>query len=185
MSKHSLSQKIYASRIIILNGVVDNQSSAEIIFQMLSMEKENSKEDIYLYINSPGGSIVDGLAIYDTMRFIKPDVATVCIGQASSMGAFLLAAGTKGKRSALPHSTILIHQPLTGGNSGGYQQQTDFEILASRLLKTRNTLEHILSENTGQTLERIHKDSERDYYMTASEALEYGIIDTILKPSDE
>lgn len=184
MSENTLSNKIYKSRIIFLNGVVDNNTSANVIFQLLSLEKENPYEDIHLYINSPGGSIIDGLAIYDTMQFIKPDVATVCIGQASSMGAFLLAAGAKGKRSALPNSTILIHQPLTTGGNGNYQQQTDFEIYAKRLLKTRNTLESILAKNTGQPLEKIHRDSERDFFMDANEALEYGIIDTVLNPSE-
>lgn len=180
--KKSLGQKIYESRIIILNGEVNSESAAEIIFQLLSLEKEDPNKDILLYINSPGGSVTDGLAIYDTMNFVKPDVATVCFGMAASMGSFLLSSGAKGKRYALPHSDILIHQPLVGLQ--GYQQQTEIDILSVHLNKTRVLLEEILAKNTGQPIDKIHKDTERNYYMSAEEALEYGLIDAVLWPSE-
>ncbi len=176
-------EKIYESRIVVLNGVVDENSSARIIFELLNLEKEDPDKDIYLYINSPGGSVPNGLAIYDTMNYIKPDVATVCFGVAASMGSFLLSSGKKGKRAALPNSLILIHQPLAG--MGGAQQQTDIKILADQIEKTRVKLEQMLAENTGQTIEQINKDTERDYYMTAEEALEYGLIDIILYPEEK
>lgn len=177
----TLSQKIYESRIIVLNGEVNNESAAQVIFQLLNMEKEDPTKDIYLYINSPGGSVTDGLAIYDTMNYIRCDVATVCFGMAASMGAFLLCCGTKGKRMALPNSNILIHQPLVG--LGGMQQQTDIAILAKNMLRTRDKLEVIFSEKTGKTVAQIHTDIERDNYMSADEALAYGLIDKILLPN--
>lgn len=176
----SLSQKIYESRIIVLNGEVNHESAAQVIFQLLSMEKEDPTKDIYLYINSPGGSVTDGLAIYDTMNYVRCDVATVCFGMAASMGAFLLACGTKGKRMSLPNANILIHQPLIG--LGGMQQQTDIAIIAKNMLKTREKLEHIFSEKTGKSIEQIHQDIERDNYMSADEALAYGLIDKLLLP---
>lgn len=174
----TLAQKIYDSRVIVLNGEVNNESATQVIFQMLSMEKENPREDIYLYINSPGGSVTDGLAIYDTMNYLQCDVATVCYGMAASMGAFLLACGTKGKRMALPNSSILIHQPLVG--LGGMQQQTDIAIIAKNMLRTREKLEKIFADQTGQPIEKIHDDIERDNYLSAEEALQYGLIDKIL-----
>ena len=137
---------------------------------------DDPEKDIHLYINSPGGSITSGMAIYDTMQFIKPDVSTICIGMAASMGAFLLAAGEKGKRFALPNSEVMIHQPL-GGAEG---QASDIEIRAKRIIKLRDKLNAILSERTGQTLKRIEKDTDRDYFMTATEATEYGIVDKVL-----
>lgn len=176
----SLSQKIYESRIIVLNGEVNNESAAQVIFQLLSMEKEDPTKDIYLYINSPGGSVTDGLAIYDTMNYVRCDVATVCFGMAASMGAFLLTCGAKGKRMALPNANVLIHQPLIG--LGGMQQQTDIEIIAKNMLKTREKLERIFSEKTGKSVEQIHRDIERDNYMSADEALAYGLIDKLLLP---
>lgn len=181
--QQSLAEKIYKSRIIVLNGQVNSESAANVIFQLLNMEKEDPNKDIFLYINSPGGSVTDGLAIYDTMQYIKPDVATVCFGMAASMGSFLLSSGTKGKRYALPHSNILIHQPLIGLQ--GTQQQTDIGILSRQMDKTRVVLEKILAKNTGQTLEKIHKDTDRDLYMTAEEALAYGLIDEILWPTEK
>lgn len=176
----SLSEKIYENRIIVINGEINSETAVNVIFQLLNLEKEDPDSDIFLYINSPGGSVPDGLAIYDTMNYIKPDVATVCFGTAASMGSFLLSSGAKGKRSALPNSNILIHQPLIGLN--GVQQQTDIEIIAKNMARTREKLEYILSKNTDKPLDVIHRDLERDYYMTAQEALEYGLIDQILEP---
>lgn len=181
--KTTLAEKIYKSRIIILNGEINANSAANVIFQLLNMEKEDPEKDIFLYINSPGGSVSDGLAIYDTMQYIKPDVATVCFGMAASMGSFLLSSGKKGKRYSLPHSNILIHQPMVGLQ--GVQQQTDVGILARQMDKTRVLLEKILAKNTGQTLEKINRDTERDNYLSAEEALEYGIIDEVLWPDAE
>jgi ATP-dependent Clp protease protease subunit len=148
----------------------------QIVAQMLFLESENPEKDIHLYINSPGGSVTAGMAIYDTMNFIKPDVSTMCIGQAASMGAFLLAGGAKGKRYALPHSRVMIHQPL-----GGFQgQASDIEIHAKEILKIRHTLNEELAKNTGQPLERIEQDTDRDNFMGAWEAQEYGLIDQVL-----
>ncbi len=181
MSK--LVENMRQSRIVLINGTIDRNVAAQTIFELLHLEKEDPNKDIYLYINSPGGSINDGLAIYDTMNFIKPDVITVCFGMAASMGSFLLSSGKKGKRAALPNSLILIHQPLMGME--GFQQQTDIKIVADHIEKTRIKLEKILAENTGQTIEQINKDTERDNYMTAEEALEYGLIDIILYPKNK
>jgi ATP-dependent Clp protease protease subunit len=152
-----------------------------VVAQLIYLEHEDPDRDITLYINSPGGSITSGFAIYDTMQYIKPDVSTICIGMAASMGAFLLAAGTKGKRFALPNSEIMIHQPL-GGIQG---QATDIKIHTERLMRMKDTLNSILSKNTGQPLEKIEKDVERDYFMTAQEALEYGIIDKVMTHRQE
>lgn len=181
--EQTLSEKIHNSRIVILNGEVNSQSAAQIIFEMLSLEKENPNSDIFFYINSPGGSVPDGLAIYDTMQYIKPDVVTVCFGTAASMGSFLLSSGTKGKRAALPHSQILIHQPMVGLN--GVQQQTDITILSKHMERTRVTLEKIMARNMNKSVEQIHTDTERDFYMTAEEALDYGLIDKILYPEHQ
>ena len=147
---------------------------------MLFLEAENPEKDIYLYINSPGGVVTSGMAIYDTMNYIKPDVVTICMGQAASMGAFLLSSGAKGKRFALPHARIMIHQPL-GGAQG---QATDIEIHAKEILRMKKELNKILAENTGQSIRKIEKDTERDFFMSAEEALKYGLIDKVLKKRD-
>ncbi len=167
--------RLLEDRIIFLNGKVDNVSANLVIAQMLFLETVDPEKDIYLYINSPGGSVVDGLAIYDTMQFIKCDVATICIGQAASMGAFLLAGGKKGKRSALKNGEILIHQVL-GGTQG---QASDVEIYAENLKKTKIKMNKYLAEFTGQPYEKVVMDTDRDKIMSAEEALEYGIIDNI------
>ena len=180
MSKEekSLSEKLYESRIIVLNGVINDESATAIMFQLLNLAKEDAKKDIHLYINSPGGSVSAGMAIYDTMKFIEPQVSTVCYGMAASMGSFLLSSGAKGKRHALPHSKIIIHQPLSG--FGGSMQQTDIQIFAENIGRTRQEIEEILAENTAQPLTKIHTDCERDNYMSAQAALQYGLIDKIL-----
>jgi ATP-dependent Clp protease protease subunit len=164
-------------RIIFLGRDVNDVVANAIMAQMLFLAAEDPEKDIHLYINSPGGSITAGMAIYDTMQFIKPDVSTICVGMAASMGAFLLNAGAKGKRFALPNSEIMIHQPL-GGAQG---QASDIEIRARRILKMRDTLNRIISERTGQPLERIEKDTDRDYFMSAAEAADYGIIDKVIQ----
>ena len=164
-------------RIIILNGEVNDTSASLIVAQLLYLSSKDSTKDISLYINSPGGSITAGMAIYDTMNFIKCDVSTICVGMCASMGAFLLAGGKKGKRYALPNSEIMIHQPLGGGQG----QATDISIMANRLLKVKKRLNSILANNTGKPLEIIEKDTERDHYLDPSEALEYGIIDKIIE----
>lgn len=163
-------------RIIFLVGPVEDYMANLVVAQLLFLESQNPDKDIYLYINSPGGSVSAGLAIFDTMNFIKPDVSTLCTGMAASMGAFLLAAGAKGKRIALPNSNIMIHQP-SGGARG---QATDIEIHAKEILKTRKRLNEILAERTGQALEKIEEDVERDYYMSAEEAKEYGLVDQVI-----
>ena len=168
---YDIFSRLLKERIIFLSEQVDSASASVVIAQLLFLDAEDPGKDIYLYINSPGGSITDGMAIYDTMQYIKPDVSTICIGMAASMGAFLLAAGAKGKRLALPNSEIMIHQPL-GGTRG---QATDIEIHAKRILKMKDTLNQILSERTGQPLDVIEKDTERDNYMTAEEAKKYGL----------
>jgi ATP-dependent Clp protease, protease subunit len=172
--------RLLKDRIVFLGTAVDDMIANVVIAQLLFLESEDPDKDIMLYINSPGGLVTAGLAIYDTMQHVRPQVATVCMGQAASMGAFLLAAGAKGKRYALPHSRILIHQPL-GGFSG---QATDIDIHAREILKTRDTLNKILSENTGQPLERIRNDTERDYFMSSDEAKTYGLIDEIMHKRD-
>jgi ATP-dependent Clp protease protease subunit len=163
-------------RIIFITGEIKSDTAELVVASMLHLENEDPDREISMYINSPGGSVYAGLAIYDTMNFIKCDVSTCCIGQAMSMGSFLLSGGTKGKRFALPNARILIHQPL-GGAEG---QQTDIQITAENLLYLRDSLEKILAENTGKTQEQIHKDCERDFYMSAKEAKEYGIIDEVV-----
>ncbi|GAB6282551.1 MAG: ATP-dependent Clp endopeptidase proteolytic subunit ClpP [Ignavibacterium sp.] len=170
--------RLLRERIIFLGDAIDDHIASLIIAQLIFLEAEDSKKDIYLYINSPGGSVTAGLAIYDTMKYIKPDVATICVGMAASMAAILLAGGTKEKRSALPNSKILIHQPWVGGLQG---QTTDIEIHAKEMLKTRDTLYKILAEHTGKSIEQITKDCDRDYFLTAEEAKEYHLIDNIVE----
>jgi ATP-dependent Clp protease, protease subunit len=168
--------RLLKDRIIFLGTAVDDQVANIIIAQLLFLESEDPDKDIMLYINSPGGMVTAGMAIYDTMQYVRPDVATFCMGQAASMGAFLLAAGAKGKRFSLPHARILIHQPL-----GGFQgQATDIDIHAREILRTRDKLNELLVKHTGQPLERIKSDTERDYFMSAMESKEYGIIDEVL-----
>jgi ATP-dependent Clp protease protease subunit len=163
-------------RVIFLVGPVNDYTANLIVAQLLFLESENPDKEISLYINSPGGSVSAGMAIYDTMNFIKPAISTLCIGMAASMGAFLLAAGAKGKRFSLPNSKVMIHQPL-GGTQG---QATEIEIAAREILKTRERLNQLLAENTGQPLSRIELDTERDYYLTADEAKAYGLVDDVI-----
>ena len=177
---YDIYSRLLKDRIIILGDEVNHVTANLIVAQLLFLEAEDPDKDIMLYINSPGGSISDGMAIYDTMQYIKPDVSTICMGMAASMGAFLLAGGTKGKRFALPNAEIMIHQPL-GGARG---QATDIEIHAQHILKTKARMNRMLSENTGQPLEKIQKDVERDYFMDALEAKEYGIIDKVIERSN-
>lgn len=173
--------RLLKERVIFLVGEVEDYSANLIVAQLLFLESENPEKDIHLYINSPGGSVTAGMAIYDTMQFIKPDISTLCIGQAASMGAFLLAGGTKGKRFCLPNSRVMIHQPL-GGFRG---QATDIKIHAEEILKTRDLLNHLLATHTGQSIEQIEKDTDRDNFMNAEEAKNYGLVDQILtKRSD-
>ena len=174
---YDIFSRLLNDRIIMLNDQVDNASASIIIAQLLFLEGQDPNKDIYFYINSPGGSVSAGLAIYDTMQYIKCDVSTICIGMAASMGAFLLAAGAKGKRMALPNSEIMIHQPL--GQAQG--QATDILIHAKHIEKTRNTLNNILAERTGRSLEEIQRDTERDNFMSAKEAMEYGLIDKVIE----
>ena len=173
---YDIYSKLLKDRIIFLGDEVNDATAGLVVAQLLFLESEDPDKDIHLYINSPGGSITAGMAIYDTMQYIKPDVSTICIGMAASMGAFLLAAGAKGKRLALPNSEIMIHQPL-GGTRG---QATDIEIHAKRILKMKDTLNQILSERTGQPLEKIQMDTERDNFMSSIEAKEYGLIDEVI-----
>jgi ATP-dependent Clp protease protease subunit len=168
--------RLLKERIIFLGTPVEDTMASLVIAQLLFLEAEDSEKDIYLYINSPGGIITSGMGIYDTMQYIKPDVATICLGQAASMGAFLLAGGAKGKRSALPNSRIMIHQPM-GGAEG---QATDIKIQAEEIVRIKKQLNTILSKNTGQTIKKIEADTDRDNYLSASEAKAYGLIDTIL-----
>ena len=176
---YDIFSRLLKERIIFLSEQVDSASASVVIAQLLFLDAEDPGKDIYLYINSPGGSITDGMAIYDTIHFIKSDVCTICVGLAASMGSVLLAAGTKGKRYALPNSEVLIHQPLiAGGGLSG--QTTEIKIHADHMVKTREKLNKILSERTGQPLDVIEKDTERDNYMTAEEAKKYGLIDEIM-----
>ena len=173
---YDIYSRLLKDRIIFLGEEVNENSAAVVVAQLLFLEAEDPSKDIHLYINSPGGSVTAGMAIYDTMQYIKCDVSTICIGMAASMGAFLLAGGTKGKRMALPNAEIMIHQP-SGGSQG---QATEIEIAAKHILKTKATLNRILSENTGQAIEKVAEDTERDNWMDAKEALEYGIIDSVV-----
>ena len=173
---YDIYSRLLKDRIILLGDEVNNMTANAIVAQLLFLEAEDPEKDIYLYINSPGGSVTAGLAIYDTMNYIKPDVSTVCLGMAASMGAFLLAAGAKGKRFALPNSEIMIHQPM-GGASG---QATDIAIHAEHILRIKDNLNRILAERTGQPLEKIKADTERDNFMTAEEAKAYGLVDEVM-----
>lgn len=173
---YDIYSRLLKDRIIMLSDEVNDVTASLVVAQLLFLEAEDPDKDIHLYINSPGGSITSGMAIYDTMNHIKPDVSTICVGMAASMGAFLLAAGAKGKRYALPNAEIMIHQPL-GGFKG---QATDIGIHADRILKIKKKLNEILSERTGQPLEKVEKDTERDYFMEAEEAKEYGLVDEVI-----
>ena len=173
---YDIFSRLLKERIIFLNGEVNDATASLVVAQMLFLEAEDADKDIQLYINSPGGSVTAGFAIYDTMNYIKSDVSTICIGMAASMGAFLLAAGEKGKRFALPNSEIMIHQPL-GGAKG---QSVDVQIYANRLIRTRNEINRILSEKTGQPIEVVEKDTDRDNFMSAEEAKNYGLIDKVI-----
>ncbi|MCX6808049.1 MAG: ATP-dependent Clp endopeptidase proteolytic subunit ClpP [Candidatus Berkelbacteria bacterium] len=174
---YDIYSRLLKDRIIFLGGPIDDEVANLIIAQLLFLEAEDNKKDIQMYINSPGGSVYSGLAIYDTMRYLKPNVSTICVGLAASMGAFLLSGGEKGKRFALPNSRILIHQPL-GGTQG---QASDIKIQAEEILKIRDEMNKILAKNTGQSIEKIANDTERDFYMRAEEALKYGLIDKVIK----
>jgi len=174
---YDIYSRLLRERIIFLVGPVNDGVANLVVAQLLFLESENPDKEISLYINSPGGSVSAGMSIYDTMNFIKPEVSTLCMGMAASMGAFLLAAGAKGKRFSLPNAKVMIHQPL-GGAQG---QATDIEIHAREILKTRDALNRILAERTGQTLEKIQADTERDYFMSAAEAQNYGLIDQVLE----
>ena len=170
--------RLLKERIIFLVGPVDDHTANLVVAQLLFLESENPDKDIYFYINSPGGSVTAGMSIYDTMKFITPDVQTLCLGQAASMGAFLLSAGTKGKRFALPNSRIMIHQPLISGGLGG--QASDIEIHARELLKLKEKLNRILADHTGKSIEEVERDTDRDNFMSAQEAMEYGLIDKVI-----
>ncbi|WP_369584760.1 ATP-dependent Clp endopeptidase proteolytic subunit ClpP [Kingella oralis] len=170
--------RLLKERIIFLVGPVNDHTANLVVAQLLFLESENPDKDIYFYINSPGGSVTAGMSIYDTMKFIKPDVQTLCLGQAASMGAFLLSAGTKGKRFALPNSRVMIHQPLISGGLGG--QASDIEIHARELLKLKEKLNQMLAEHTGKSLEQIERDTDRDNFMSAQEAADYGLIDKVI-----
>lgn len=173
---YDIFSRLLKERVIFLTGQVEDQMANLIVAQLLFLESENPDKDIYLYINSPGGSVTAGMAIFDTLKFIKPDVSTVCMGQACSMGAFLLSAGTKGKRFCLPSARIMIHQPL-----GGFQgQASDIQIHAMEILKIKERLNTLLADHTGQPLERIERDTDRDNFMSAEQAVEYGLVDAIL-----
>ncbi len=173
---YDIYSRLLKDRIIFLGDTINDAVANILIAQMLFLESEDPDKDINIYINSPGGNVTDGMAIYDTMQYVRPDIVTICMGQNSSMAALLLAAGTKKKRYGLPHSRIMIHQPL-GGAQG---QATDIDIQAKEILKVRDTLNTILAEHTGQPIEKIREDTDRDYFMTAKEAKEYGIIDKII-----
>lgn len=172
--------RLLRERIIFVGDEIDDESANSIVAQLLLLDSENPEKDIMMYINSPGGVITAGMAIYDTMKLVKADVSTICIGEAASMGAFLLSAGTKGKRMALPSARIMIHQPL-GGAKG---QATDIEIEAKEIIRMKNMLNGLLAKHSGQKVEKIKEDTERDYYMSAKEAVEYGLIDKVLSASD-
>jgi ATP-dependent Clp protease protease subunit len=173
---YDIYSRLLKERIVFLGTPIDDNVASVIIAQLLFLEAENSEKDIYLYINSPGGIITSGMGIYDTMNYIKPDIATICMGQAASMGAFLLSGGKKGKRSALPNARIMIHQPL-GGAEG---QASDIKIQADEILRLRSNLNKILSNNTKQSLKKIEKDTDRNFFMSSDEAKKYGLIDSIL-----
>jgi ATP-dependent Clp protease protease subunit len=178
---YDIYSRLLKERVVFLVGPVEDHMANLVVAQLLFLESENPDKDIHLYINSPGGSVTAGLSIYDTMQFIKPDVSTLCVGQAASMGAVLLAGGTHGKRYCLPHSRLLIHQPL-----GGFQgQAADIYIHAREILLIRERLNHILAKHTGQSIEKIQKDTDRDYFMSATESVAYGLVDSVLKQRGE
>ncbi len=178
---YDIFSRLLKERVVFMVGPIEDQVANLVVAQLLYLESENPDKDISLYINSPGGSVTAGLSVYDTIQFIKPDVNTLCVGQAASMGAILLAAGSAGKRHMLPHSRVMIHQPL-----GGYEgQATDIDIHAREILATRDRLNHILSHHTGQNLEKVREDTERDYFMTAEAAVEYGICDRVVANRDQ
>jgi ATP-dependent Clp protease protease subunit len=176
---YDIYSRLLKDRIIMLSGEINDQVASSIVAQLLFLEAEDPEKDIYLYINSPGGVITSGFSIYDTMNYIRPDISTICIGQAASMGAFLLSCGTPGKRYALPNARIMIHQPL-GGAQG---QATEIEIQVKEILRLKSILNSILAKNTSQTLKKIEKDTERDFFMSSKEACEYGLIDKVLEKS--
>ncbi len=178
---YDIYSRLLKDRIVMLSGEVNDQVASTIVAQFLFLEAEDPEKDIYFYINSPGGVVTAGMAIFDTMNYIRPDVATICIGQAASMGAFLLSSGEKGKRYALPHARIMIHQPL-GGAQG---QATDIQIQAEEILRMKAELNGILAKNTGQTVKQVEKDTDRDNFMSAQEAQDYGMIDQVLKKNDK
>lgn len=178
---YDIYSRLLKDRIIMLGSAIDDNVANSIVAQLLFLEAEDPDKDIHLYINSPGGSITAGMAIYDTMQFIKPDVSTICIGMAASMGALLLVAGAEGKRYALPNSEVMIHQPL-GGTQG---QATDIEIHAKRIIQMREKINEILAERTGQPIDVIEADTDRDNFMTAYEAVDYGLIDKVLEPTEK
>ena len=178
---YDIYSRLLKDRIIMLSGEVNDQVASSIVAQMLFLEAEDPEKDIYFYINSPGGVVTAGMAIFDTMNYIRPDITTICIGQAASMGAFLLSSGEKGKRYALPHARIMIHQPL-GGAQG---QATDIAIQAEEILRMKKELNDILAKNTGQTSKQIEKDTDRDNFMSAKESVEYGMIDEVLIKKDK
>ena len=176
---YDIYSRLLKDRIVMLSGEIDDAVASSIVAQLLFLEAEDPDKDIYLYINSPGGVVTSGFSIYDTMNYIKPDVSTICIGQAASMGAFLLSCGAKGKRYALPNSRIMIHQPL-GGAQG---QATDIETQAKEILRMKEILNGILSQNSGKDLAQVEKDTDRDFFMSAEDAVQYGLIDQVLQKS--
>ncbi|AQW21858.1 ATP-dependent Clp protease proteolytic subunit [Lentilactobacillus curieae] len=178
---YDIYSRLLKDRIIMLSGEINDDMANAIIAQLLFLDAQDSEKDIYLYINSPGGVITSGMAIYDTMNFIKADVQTIVMGMAASMASVLASSGTKGKRFALPHSQVLIHQPL-GGAQG---QQTEIEIAAEEILKARKMINQLLADNSGQSIEQINKDTDRDHYLTAQQAVDYGLLDGIMKSSNE
>jgi ATP-dependent Clp protease protease subunit len=178
---YDIYSRLLKERIVIISSPIDDHIASLIVAQLIFLAAEDPDKDVSLYINSPGGSVTSGLAIYDTMQHVKPDVATICVGQAASMGAFLLAAGAKGKRSALPNARMMIHQPM-GGAQG---QASDIEIMATEILKIRATLNRLLAQHSGQSIKKIEKDSDRNFFMSAEESKEYGIIDEIIYPRKE
>ena len=173
---YDIYSRLLKERVVFIVGPVEDQVANLVVAQLLYLESENPDKDIHLYINSPGGAVSSGLSIYDTMQFVTPDISTICVGQAASMGAVLLAGGTKGKRFCLPHSRVMIHQPIAGFQG----QASDIDIHAREVLQTRDRLNTLLAEHTGQPLKRIQKDTDRDHFMSGDEAVEYGLIDTVL-----
>ena len=173
---YDIYSRLLEDRIVFISGEIDDASANTIVAQLIYLEAKNPEKDICVYINSPGGSVTAGMAIYDTMKYVKCDVSTICIGLAASMGAFLLSAGTKGKRFCLPNSEVMIHQPL-GGAQG---QASDIEITANHILKTKKKMIEMLSKNTGQSIKKVEKDVDRDYFMTADEAVAYGLVDNVI-----